>query len=140
MKICICCSLSFTEEVLALAKELEKQGFELLLPNSVIERSIEKPDFDPVQAKIKTGNVNKHIDKIKASDAVLICNYAKNGIENYIGANTFLEIAAAHYFGKPIYTLNPLPDQPYIHDEIHSFDIKVLNGDLEKIKKEKQCQ
>lgn len=32
MKICICCSLSFTNEVLALAKELEKRGFELLLP------------------------------------------------------------------------------------------------------------
>lgn len=140
MKICICCSLSFTKEVLALAKELEKQGFELLLPNSVMERSIEKPDFDPVQSKIKTGNANKHIDKIKASDAVLVCNYTKNGIENYIGANTFLEIAAAHYFEKPIYALNPLTDQPYIHDEIHSFDIRVLNGDLNKIKKEKQCQ
>lgn len=140
MKICICCSLSFTKEVLALAKELEKQGFELLLPNSVMERSIEKPDFDPVQSKIKTGNVNKHIDKIKASDAVLVCNYTKNGIENYIGANTFLEIAAAHYFEKPIYALNPLTDRPYIHDEIHSFDIRVLNGDLNKIKKEKQCQ
>lgn len=139
MKICICCSLSFTNEVLVLAKELEKQGFELLLPNSVIERSIEKPDFDPVQSKIRTGNVNKHIDKIKLSDAVLVCNYTKNGIKNYIGANTFLEIAAAHYFRKPIYTLNPLPDQPYIHDEIGSFDIKVLNGDLSKIKKEKQC-
>lgn len=134
MKICICCSLSFTKEVLALAKELEQQGFELLLPNSVMERSIEKPDFDPVQSKIKTGNVNKHIDKIKASDAVLVCNYTKNGIENYIGANTFLEIAAAHYFEKPIYTLNPLPDQPYIHDEIHSFGIKTLNGNLSRLK------
>lgn len=138
MKICICCSLSFTDEVLALAKELEKQGFELLLPNSVIERSIKKPDFDPVQSKIKTGNVNKHIDKVKASDAILVCNYTKNGIKNYIGANTFLEIAAAHYFGKPIYVLNHLPDQPYIHDEIYSFDIKVLNGDLGKIKKKRQ--
>lgn len=138
MKICICCSLSFTDEVLALAKELEKQDFELLLPNSVIERSIKKPDFDPVQSKIKTGNVNKHIDKVKASDAILVCNYTKNGIKNYIGANTFLEIAAAHYFGKPIYVLNHLPDQPYIHDEIYSFDIKVLNGDLGKIKKKRQ--
>lgn len=135
MKICICCSLSFTNEVLALAKELEKRGFELLLPNSVIERSIEKPDFDPVESKIRTGNVNKHIDKIKASDAVLVCNYTKNGVENYVGANTFLEIAAAHYFGKPIYALNPLPDQPYIHDEIYSFGIKVLDGDLNKIQK-----
>ncbi len=130
MKICICCSLTFTNEVLALAEELEKLGHELLLPNSVMNRAIEKPDFDPVKTKAETDAVRKHIDKIKQADAVLVCNYDKKGIANYIGANTFIEIAAAHYHRKPIYTLNPLPDQPYIHDEIESFDIKILNGDL----------
>ena len=133
MKVCICCSLSFTDEVLALAKDLEKLGHEVLLPNGVIANIINDLGFDPVQAKISTGNVNKHIDKVRASDAVLVCNYDKNGIKNYIGANTFLEIAAAHYFNKPIFALRPLPDQPYINDEIQSFDIKILNNDLEKI-------
>lgn len=133
MKVCICGSLSFTDEVLVLAKNLEKLGHEVLLPNGVLANIINEPDFDPVQAKIATGNVNKHIDKVRTSDAVLICNYDKNGIKNYIGANTFLEIAAAHYFGKPIFALHPLPDQPYINDEIRSFDIKVLNNNLEKL-------
>lgn len=133
MKVCICCSLTFTDEVLALAGELKRLGHEVLLPNSVIAGSIKDPNFDPVQAKISTGNVNKHIDKVRQSDAVLVCNYDKKGIKGYIGANTFLEIAAAHYFGKPIFTLNPLPDQPYIHDEIQSFGIKVLNNDLKAL-------
>lgn len=130
MKVCICCSLSFTNEVLNLAKELEKLGHEVLLPNGVIANIINNPDFDPVQAKISTGNVNKHIDKVRDADAILVCNYDKNDIKNYIGANTFIEIAAAHYFNKPIFTLNPLPNQPYINDEIQSFGIKVLNGNL----------
>jgi len=134
MKICICCSLTFTQEVLDLAEKLEALGHELLLPNSVINRAIEKPDFDPIKSKIATNAVNNHIDKVKACDAVLICNYTKKGIENYIGANTFIEISAAHYNGKPIFALNPLPDQPYINDELLSFDIKVINGDLAQIK------
>ena len=48
MKICICCSLTFTQEVLDLAEKLEALGHELLLPNSVMNRAIEKPDFDPI--------------------------------------------------------------------------------------------
>lgn len=130
MKICVCCSLSFTDEVLALAEELERRGHELLLPNSVVKRLIKRADFDPVKTKVETDAVRKHIDKIRKADAVLICNYDKKGIANYIGANTFIEIAAAHYHRKPIYTLNPLPDQQYINDEIQSFNIKSLNGDL----------
>ena len=134
MKVCICCSLSFTNEVLEIAKKLEALGHEVLLPNSVINRAIEKPDFDPVKAKVATNAVKNHLDKVKACDAVLVCNYDKKGVKNYIGANTFIEIAGAHYFDKPIYALNALPEQEYISDELLSFDIKVINGDLAKIR------
>ena len=41
-KLCICCSLSFTNQVLQIAKRLEELGFEVLLPNGVINRLIEK--------------------------------------------------------------------------------------------------
>jgi nucleoside 2-deoxyribosyltransferase len=133
MKICICCSLSHTQKVLKLTTELETLGHEVLLPGGVIDRLYEKQDFNPVDAKVANDAIRKHVEKIKESDAVLICNYTKGDIKNYIGANTFLEMGYAHYFGKPIYVLNPLPDQPYIHDEIHSFDAVVLDGDLTKI-------
>ena len=116
--------------MLKAAKELERLGHEVLLPNGVIQRQIERDDFDPIKTKAATDAVRKHIDKIRESDAVLICNYDKKGIKNYIGANTFLEIASAHYNRKPVYALNTLPDMPYINDELQSFDIKVLNGNL----------
>ena len=132
-KVCICCSLSFTDEAFQVADKLKSLDFEPLLPQGVIDREIEKEGFDPVAVKIATGNVNKHFDKVQASDFVLILNYPKKGIDGYIGANTFLEIGCAHYHHKPIFALNPLPDQPYIYDELHSFGIKVLDGDLEKI-------
>lgn len=137
MKICICCSLSFGDEVREVARQLEMMGHEVLLPNGVINRLIEQEDFDPIQAKIDTDSNHKHVDKVRESDVVLVCNYTKNGIRNYIGANSFAEMFAAYYFDKPIYALNPLPDMAYINDEIHSFDVKVLNGDLSKIKEAK---
>lgn len=135
MKICICCSLSFGDEVRQIAEQLEKAGYEVLLPNGVIHRLNEQPNFAPVRAKLETDPYHKHTDKIRESDAVLMCNYTKNGIENYIGANSFAELFVAYYFNKPIYMLNPLPDMPYINDEINAFEAKILNGDLSKIEK-----
>lgn len=136
MKICICASLSFGDQVRQIAKQLEELGHEVLLPNGIIHHLIEQPNFDPIQAKINTDSNHLHVDKIRASDVVLVCNYTKNGIENYIGANSFAEMFTAYYFNKPIYVLNPLPDIPYINDEINSFGVKILNNDLNKLEKE----
>ena len=136
MKICICCSLSFTNEVKKIADRLHELGHEVLLPNGVIIDAIYKPDFDSVEAKRGNGYdfIREHFKKIEESDAMLVCNFTKNGIDNYIGANTFLEMGFAYYIKKPIYALNPLPDYKYINDELLNFDVKVINGDLSEIK------
>jgi len=136
MKICICCSLSFTDEVKIIADRLHELGHEVLLPNGVIIDAIHKPDFDSVESKRGNGYdfVRGHFKKIEESDAMLVCNFTKNGIDNYVGANTFLEMGFAYYVKKPIYVLNPLPDYKYINDELLNFDVKVINGDLSEIK------
>lgn len=133
MKICICCSLSFTDEVLELARELEGMGHEVLLPDGVRLRLIKRNGFDPVNAKKEVDTIHEHPAKIREADAVLVCNYDKNGIAGYIGANSFCELYMARYFNKPVFALNSLPDQPYIHDEILAFDITVID-DLGEIK------
>lgn len=132
-KICLCSSLSFPDEVNKIAQQLTELGYEVLLPNGIVNRLIEQDNFDPVRAKIDTDSTHAHVDKIRQADAVLICNFDKNDIKNYIGANSFAEMFCAAYFNKPIYTLNHLPNQPYIHDELMSFGATVLNGDLSKI-------
>lgn len=135
MKICVCCSLTFTDGVLDLSKKLEELGHEVLLPNGILNGAIHRPDFDPVAAKHDNGAdaIRDHFEKIKESDVILVCNYTKKGIENYIGANTFLEMGFAYCFNKPIYTLNPLPEYGYINDEIKAFETICLDGDLSKI-------
>lgn len=130
MKICICSSLTFADEVLEIGKMLEASGHEVLLPNGIINRLAEQPNFDPVRAKIDTDSNRLHADKIRECDAVLMCNFLKNCIPGYIGANCFAELYLAQYFKKPIFALFPLPDFPYINDEIRSFGITVLNNDL----------
>lgn len=135
MKICVCCSLSFTDKVKEIADELEKLGHEVLLPNGILIDAIHQPDFDPVKAKRDNDYdaIRDHFKKIQDSDAILVCNFKKNDVENYIGANTFLEMGFAYNYKKPIFSYNPLPDYKYINDEIQSFDVIVLNGDLSKI-------
>ncbi len=136
MKICVCCSLTFTDKVKEMANELRELGHKVILPNGVVIDAIHRPDFDPVVCKRGNGYdfIREHFKKIEESDAILVCNYTKNGVENYIGANTFLEMGFAYYVKKKIYAINPLPDLKYISDEIVNFDVKVLDGDLSKIK------
>ncbi|MBR5418975.1 nucleoside 2-deoxyribosyltransferase [Candidatus Saccharibacteria bacterium] len=135
MKICICCSLSFSDEAFKIADELEKLGHEVLLPSGIINRSIEKPDFDAVAAKHDNGYdaMRGHFAKIRKADAILVCNFTKKGIENYIGANAFLEMGYAYSLKKPIYVLNRLPDQPFINDELKAFDAVELASHLDAI-------
>ena len=135
MKICICCSLSFPDEVQKIVKELKALGHEVFIPHGIEIRAIEQPDFDPVAAKHDNGYdaMRAHFAKIRESDAILVCNFTKKGIENYIGANTFLEMGHAYALEKPIYVLNKLPDQAYINDELKAFGAIELDGDLTKI-------
>lgn len=86
----------------------------------MIRRDGLKREFDAIKV---------HFNKIKEADAILVCNYDKNGIQNYIGANTFLEMGFAHCLGKKIYLVSPLPDMPYTNDELAAFDVEVI-GDL----------
>lgn len=55
-----------------------------------------------------------------------MARYLKNG------ARCFLPKGVLYYAKKPIFVLNPLPSYKYINDEILSFDVNIINGDLSK--------
>jgi len=87
----------------------------------------------PFRRKLQEDVIRRYYNIIKTLDAVLIINKDKKGIKNYIGANTFLEIAFAHVLNKKIYLLNDLPEFDYPLDELKAMTPIVLNGDLNKI-------
>lgn len=135
MKIAICCSITSAKKVMEIKTDLEKLGHEVVLPHNLhLYASGEKraeTRQESTKNKAKDDLIRQFYSEIKDSDAVLAVNLTKNGVENYIGPNTFLEIGFAHVLNKKIFLLNPVPDMP-IADEILAIKHTVINGDLSK--------
>lgn len=67
----------------------------------------------------------------RATAAVLVVNPPKRGIENYIGANTFAEIAMAFDARKPIYLLHDC-FEPFL-DELTAWNAVPLHGNISRL-------
>ena len=130
--ITICGSMDFFTEIEQLKGELENLGFAVLIPDKegtgIDYSRLSKQE----QIDLKRGFIDKHIEKIKKSDSILVANYTKNGIKDYIGANTFLEMAFAYILKKKIYILNDIPAQSNTL-EIEGLKPIVLKRDLSLI-------
>lgn len=134
MTITICGSLKFYEKEVEIQKKLEIFGHTVFMPILVPGVNYWAEDNSGrVQAKQGLGLIGEHMKKIENSEAILVTNFTKGEIENYIGANSFMEIGFAHYKGKKIYLLNSIPNQPYIKDELQAVNPIILGGDLSRI-------
>lgn len=120
--IILCGSMKVKDKILEIAKTLEKDGYNVLIPRECFE------DLDKATAS------RIHFDKIYDSnnEIVLVVNATKNGIDNYIGPNSFAEIAFGFYFNKRVYLLNDIYE-PY-KDELEGWKVIPLKGNLDLIK------
>ena len=142
MKIAICGSLTFAKEMGQLKTELNKLSHKVVLPYSArqiltgeysgakIEQAKNKGTF--YKLVIINDAIRRWYKVIKRSDGILVANFDKKKIKNYIGGNAFLEMGFAHILRKKIFLLNPIPDVSY-KDEILAMQPKLLNGDLSKV-------
>jgi len=126
-------SMSFKDDWLKVANQLTAKNIKVtcpLLNESNINWGLASDD----EIAEKKNELNReHIEKIKNSSALLVFNGKKNGIDGYVGANTFMEMAIAFALEIPIYIYNPLPVQPN-RDELLGLKPIVINSDLSKIK------
>ncbi len=137
MTIAVCGSMKFHNEMREAEDQLEKRGHTVLVPKGIIlmdttHYSVPSADEERITHKIEHDFIREHFRKIEKSDAILVLNYEKRGIPNYIGGNTFLEMGLAFWLGKKIYLLNPIPDMDY-KTEMFAMQPIVLHGDLAKI-------
>ncbi len=142
MKISICASIQFTPEIKEISETLRARGHEVIIPDgaeriisgeTTMEQYLDKVSKgEGHEAKIKNDVIRKYFKKIQDSDAILVLNYEKKGIPNYIGGNTFLEVAFAYVLEKKVFLLNPIPDMHY-KDELIAMQPVIINGDLDKI-------
>jgi nucleoside 2-deoxyribosyltransferase len=114
-------------------RELLKLGHQVFMPTDFGIDYITISNKKYGQVKKEKKAIKKHFEKIKKSEAILVCNFDKKGIKNYIGGNTFLEIGYAYILGKKIFLLNPIPKMLY-EAEIIGMEPIILKGDLRKIK------
>ena len=70
---------------------------------------------------------------MQGGDAILVLNYDKRGIKNYIGGNTLMEIGFAHVLKQKVFLLNQIPEIDFYKTEIESVKPIIINGDLSKI-------
>lgn len=143
MKIAICGSLSFATKMDGLRKSLKNIGHDVYVPFSAEKIINGEYSLEDIENKKNSGGFEKIVIEndairkwqkvIEKSDAILVANYEKRGIENYIGGNAFLEMGFAHILFKKIFLLNPVPEISY-KDEILSMQPLVINNDLFLIK------
>jgi hypothetical protein len=141
MKITICGSVTFRKEMLDIKNKLNNLGHEGIMHQVMEDLALgrnpelmKRVENNHAQVKREGNFIKWYHDSIKNSDAILVLNYDKNGIESYIGGNVLMEIGFAHVNDKKIFLLNPIPEKVSYSDEIKAMVDVILDGDLNKIK------
>ena len=116
--------MAFYEKFKEIKQSLEKQGHQIVIP---------LPDeFYKEKGKIKRDSMEDYNKEIENSDAILVANYEKHNIKNYIGTNSIMEVGMAFNRKKKIFILNKIPDN--CKEEFTAIGVIELNGNLKKIK------
>lgn len=139
--IALCASADFFRDVIEVKKQLVKLGFSVLMPHGAIimqrtgnyRVSDLKTWFKDNDYTSKTAFINDHLKKIARSHAVLVINNNKRSIEGYIGGNTLIEMAIAHYLKKKIFIMNPVSNALSYYEEVLGLNPTFINGDFSKI-------
>ncbi|HAU65993.1 MAG: hypothetical protein UT30_C0012G0014 [Candidatus Uhrbacteria bacterium GW2011_GWF2_39_13] len=146
MKITLCGSIAFIDEMQMTKDKLKALGHEVKLPPSeILDEQGKTMPVKEYYALRKTTNetegwiwdakeqaMRNHFEKVLWADAILVLNHDKNGVANYIGANTLLEMGLAFHHRKKIFLLKPIPELSY-KEEILGMHPIVLFGGLSSI-------
>ncbi len=136
MRIGVVGSMHYTEKMLALEDKLNELGhdaFVTTLASPFVGKTDEQKEKIKLEQKFHKDAIREFWRMMQGADAILVANYDKHGIKNYIGGNTLMEIGFAHVLDQKVYLLNPVPDIPFYKSEIEATQPIVLHGDLSKI-------
>ena len=132
MKITICASMTFSQHIAQVASQLERMGHQVYLPEPLEGPTAGFDGQEAARRKIRHDLIRRHWEKIKESEAILVLNYEKDGVPNYVGGNSFLEMGFAHVLSKKIYLLHDVPDMSY-RSEMLAMRPVILGGDLDRL-------
>lgn len=140
--ITVCSSAAFYRQAADIKDDLSTKGFTVVVPK-MAEEMRRTGDFevshyktwfaDPNDYHKKSALVRGHFDEVEQGDAVLVLNFEKRGVQNYIGGNVLMEMALAFYLNKPIFILNEIPEESSFLEEIMALQPIVLHGDADAL-------
>jgi hypothetical protein len=127
----------FTEKMLEVKNKLEDLGHESFVSKFAEEylgKTVKEIEKLTLYHKNERDAIREFWEVIKVSDAILVLNYDRRGISNYIGGNTLMELGFAHVLNKKIFLMNPIPEIEYCKSEIEAVKPVILNENLERIR------
>jgi len=128
--------MQYTEKMLEIRNkliELSHDAFVTKLHEAFIGKNDEEKEAIKIYQKNNMDAIREFWNMMQGADAVLVVNLDKNGIQNYIGGNTLMEIGFAHVLNQKIFLYNPIPEISYYKTEIEAVRPIIINGDLSKI-------
>jgi len=129
--------MQFTEKMIEVRDKLnslDHEAFTSVFTKDLIGKTDEEKEKIKLHQKFNLDAIREFWKLMQGADAILVLNFDKNGIKNYIGGNTLMEIGFAHVLNQKIYLWNPIPEIPYYKTEIEAVRPIIINGDLSKIK------
>ena len=136
MKIGVAGSMQKTEQMIAVRDDLISLGHDAFV-TSLAAPFIGKSDQEKEELKLyhkkKRDAIREFWRLMQGANALIVVNVKKDGIENYIGGNAFLEMGFAHVLEQKIFLMNPVPENRYYRTEIEAMNPTIINGDLTKV-------
>jgi hypothetical protein len=130
-RVVICGSMTHYRSMLRYRDQLLKHGIPTIVPSDESKEAAEL-SFSQFQ-NFKRVVSRKYLEEIRRTTTfgILVVNEPKRGISNYIGANSFAEIAVAFTHHKRIFLLHDLYDT-YV-DELLAWRVVPLHGNIGKL-------
>ncbi len=142
--ITICSSAAFYRQAVDVQDQLNKLDVDVIVP-ATATRMKESGDFDVSHYKTWFADANDyhkkaqlmraHFEEVEKGDAILVLNYEKHGVDNYIGGNVLMEMAIAFWLNKPVFIMNEIPEESSFEEEIKGMGPILLHGDASTLPK-----
>lgn len=140
--ITICSSAAFYKQANDVKEQLEGLGLKVIVPKTA-EKMHRANDYDVSHYKTWFGDKNDyhkktalmmgHFKEVEKGDVILVLNYQKHGVDNYIGGNVLMEMSLAFWLKKPIFILNEIPNESAFLEEIIGLGPIALHGNAQAL-------
>lgn len=128
--IIICGSIVFRKKILDLKARLSEKNVPCVVPEDENKYNNSKSQIHPDLKRLLSQKYFRLI-RDKRTKAILVANYTKHNIKNYIGPNVFAEIVTAVGWSRKVFLLFDYPDDK--REELVAWKVIPLHNNIDKL-------